>query len=335
MTRALRHRCASNGPPSLSDHLSVARLEEERLPNGLTVMQLNRWETALLYKDIFEERCYLQNGVVMPRVGGIVDAGANIGLASLFFHCEAPGVPIVAVEPAPDPFSTLKTNAERFTMNATLINASLGAQRGEAAFRYYPGNTLASSMQVDVIDAAELEIYLRNEGLVQADGRVFMPDMTTVEECRSDVMTLSEVLDVAQMDCVGLLRSTLSMPSAMSSPAFGRRIGRGWDRSSLRFTTGAMVCARRRRGFRNRICASWSTRSWPCRGPASLRYTQRAAYKPRLRRCSTRPTELSDRRTGAYAGSGGWAMGAAVAKVRVAALHPAAAGRSAVLGRAH
>lgn len=60
----------------------------------------------------------------------IVDAGANIGAASLWFRRKYPAAHIVAIEPDPANFAMLERNVGH-DPNMTLIEAAVGAQPGK------------------------------------------------------------------------------------------------------------------------------------------------------------------------------------------------------------
>jgi FkbM family methyltransferase len=65
-------------------------------------------------------------------VGGkpiIVDAGANIGTASLAFTTQFPEARIVAVEPGPANATLLRRNLEGWS-NCAVVEAAIGARRG-------------------------------------------------------------------------------------------------------------------------------------------------------------------------------------------------------------
>ena len=63
-----------------------------------------------------------------PRV--IVDAGANVGMATLFFAREYPQAHVVAIEPELSNFEMLKRNCQGLT-NVTLIQAALWPENCE------------------------------------------------------------------------------------------------------------------------------------------------------------------------------------------------------------
>jgi FkbM family methyltransferase len=60
------------------------------------------------YEKIFSEREYFFEPASPPGV--IVDAGANIGLASLYFAARFPGARIIAIEPEASNFALLRKN---------------------------------------------------------------------------------------------------------------------------------------------------------------------------------------------------------------------------------
>jgi FkbM family methyltransferase len=68
--------------------------------------------------------------VAAGRVPLIVDAGAHIGAASLWFAARYPGSRIVAVEPAEENLAVLRRNAEE--AGITVVAAAVGAADGEA-----------------------------------------------------------------------------------------------------------------------------------------------------------------------------------------------------------
>ena len=64
------------------------------------------------YEKIFADREYFFEPVIAPKV--ILDAGANIGLASLFFAARFPEARIIAIEPEDSNFALLVKNTAAF-----------------------------------------------------------------------------------------------------------------------------------------------------------------------------------------------------------------------------
>ena len=82
------------------------------LPDGLEVFSLNADETRFVHLEVFVARCYLQHGMVLQDGDCVFDVGANIGLATVFFHRERRNVRIFAFEPSPAACECLRGNIE-------------------------------------------------------------------------------------------------------------------------------------------------------------------------------------------------------------------------------
>src|SRR6202158_3315246 len=92
------------------------------LPNGLEIVHLNQYETDYLYREIFEDECYLKHGIRLPDGASGGDIGANIGLFSLFVMSRCRNPRIYAFEPAPAAFDLLKANCDVYGSSAQAFN---------------------------------------------------------------------------------------------------------------------------------------------------------------------------------------------------------------------
>jgi FkbM family methyltransferase len=184
----------------------VPDLQERQLPNGLTITDINPLETAALFHEVFVERCYLRHGITLRSGASIVDGGANIGIASMFFHCAAPDVRIIPVEPAQLPFRALVENLGRLGINATPVQASLGREAGESTYRFYPGNTLAGGTRGELPAEAAVRAYLAHAGATAKEIDAYISDAKDREESRCSVITVSDLFDRALVERVGLLK---------------------------------------------------------------------------------------------------------------------------------
>jgi FkbM family methyltransferase len=70
----------------------------------------------------------------------IVDAGANIGLASLSFHVLYPGCRVLAFEPDANAFVALRENVRVNRLSVECVNAAVGSSEGVAVFYTDPEN---------------------------------------------------------------------------------------------------------------------------------------------------------------------------------------------------
>jgi FkbM family methyltransferase len=81
-----------------------------------------------IYREIIEN--YEYSLVVKNEPKYIIDAGANIGMASIYFTNKYKGTKIIAIEPEENNFELLKRNTEHYA-NITAINAALWNNSGE------------------------------------------------------------------------------------------------------------------------------------------------------------------------------------------------------------
>jgi FkbM family methyltransferase len=140
-----------------------------------------------VYRQVMVDQEYEFNLIKQPRV--IIDAGAHIGLASIWFATRYPNALIVAIEPEPGNFELLAANTASYP-NVHALRAALwstdsdvdlldpgwgtwGFRIGEASRskdgRVVPGVTIASLMgqygltHIDLlkvdIEGAEIEVF--------------------------------------------------------------------------------------------------------------------------------------------------------------------------------
>ncbi|KAI1130621.1 FkbM family methyltransferase [Nemania abortiva] len=67
-------------------------------------------EARFIYNEIFEDGCYDVPG--LPDEPFLIDAGANIGMFSIYMKQKFPRSKIIAFEPAPETYSLLRQNLE-------------------------------------------------------------------------------------------------------------------------------------------------------------------------------------------------------------------------------
>lgn len=87
-----------------------------------------------VYKEIFVKNCYLLDELVSCRskINRVIDLGANIGFASLYFARLFPNATIEAVEMNPHLIPTLRWNIRPFKNRVRVIHAAVSTQKGTA-----------------------------------------------------------------------------------------------------------------------------------------------------------------------------------------------------------
>ena len=92
------------------------------------------------YREIFEQDIYRVPD--LPASPRILDCGANLGLASLFFLRTYPGCHLTALEPDPDIFRMLVANLESHRNPQTrFLNVALTAKAGTYDFHQHRGDS--------------------------------------------------------------------------------------------------------------------------------------------------------------------------------------------------
>lgn len=114
---------------------------------GCRIEYFNRSDALFLLHEIFVNATYFfPSSTPAPR---IVDCGANIGMATLFFKALYPAASITAVEPAAETFDKLTENVSRNRLrDVTLINAAVGEAPGsiEMPRQAGPGSLIATTV---------------------------------------------------------------------------------------------------------------------------------------------------------------------------------------------
>ncbi|KAG5985191.1 hypothetical protein E4U55_000436 [Claviceps digitariae] len=95
-------------------------------------------ETRFIYKEIFQDGCY--DVGTLPPDAVVIDAGANIGLFSIYIKSKYPGARITAFEPAPETAQTLRRNLALHGVeeDVTVHECALGSRDCGMTLTYFP-----------------------------------------------------------------------------------------------------------------------------------------------------------------------------------------------------
>jgi FkbM family methyltransferase len=143
-----------------------------RLPDGRRIWHLpgSRGEALFIHREIFEHRSYVRGGVALHEGDVVVDAGANIGLFTLWAMAETKRLRILCVEPVPPTRACLERNLaespERGGHEVEVVGCALGATEGETTITFLPttpGNsTLHPAAKREEVDRLAAEFRLRD-----------------------------------------------------------------------------------------------------------------------------------------------------------------------------
>jgi FkbH-like protein/FkbM family methyltransferase len=133
------------------------------LPNGLDIVHLNHYETDYLYKEIFEDQCYLRHGIRLQDGDTVLDIGANIGLFSLFVMSRCANPKIYAFEPAPVVYDLLKANCDAYGAHVRALSVGVSDKAKTGTFTFYEKSSVFSGFHSDETEDREaIQTVVRN-----------------------------------------------------------------------------------------------------------------------------------------------------------------------------
>jgi len=133
----------------------------------MTVEYLGRAPLLVMFDEIFVRQDYAFDA--RTNTPFVVDAGANIGLATLYFKHRYPGARVLAFEPEPTTFATLERNVrENGLSDVRLLQLALGEDVGSIRLRGQPGSLGTTTVEGvwdepptdTVVDVARLSSFV-------------------------------------------------------------------------------------------------------------------------------------------------------------------------------
>ncbi len=184
------------------------------LPDGSPVAHLNRNETDYIYNEIFTLQAYLRHGITIQDGDCIVDAGANIGLFTVFASRVAQNLRIISFEPNPAAYACLKANAEAWGTGVTCLPLGLSNENKTAELTFFEGFSLLSGFYAD--EATEREVvktYASNQEGESADPEQLakqidelLDDRFHASKEQARLVTLSSIIAERGLERIDLLK---------------------------------------------------------------------------------------------------------------------------------
>lgn len=166
-----------------------------RLGNTEPVIAVSDYGELEVMRDILLDQDYGVEDIPPPNV--ILDVGANIGLAALYFRSRFPDAEIVAVEPDPQTFAKLERNVGH-DPRIRPVNAAAAGESGELVLFQPAGYSIASS--------------LKRSGEAEHDSQV-----------RVRAETLDNLCAELGLDRIGLMKLDVEGAELDALRGFGRR----------------------------------------------------------------------------------------------------------------
>jgi len=184
------------------------------LPDGAPVAHLNKNETDYIYNEIFVLQAYLRHGITIDDGDCIVDAGANIGLFTVFASRMARNLRIFSCEPNPAAFACLAANAAAWGTAVKCLPLGLSRESGSAELTFFEGLSLLSGFYADA--ATEREVVKNyvfnqqpaspNDERLAAEIGDLIDDRLRARTVSAQLRTLSSVIAEEGIDRIDLLK---------------------------------------------------------------------------------------------------------------------------------
>ncbi len=184
--------------------------------NGMTIFHLNRSETEFIYREIFEEKIYLKNGITLTDNCTILDIGANIGMFSLFVSTICKNADIYAFEPIKPIFNVLQQNVELYALDRVkAFEVGLSDSRRKEDITFYPNVSIMSGRYADdeedhdsIKTAILHEQKLNSSGVVLTESEIdeLVKERLKKEVYQCQLDTISNIITDNNIETVDLLK---------------------------------------------------------------------------------------------------------------------------------
>lgn len=184
------------------------------LPDDSSVAHIHKSETDYIYKEIFVLQAYLRHGITVQHGDCIVDAGANIGLFTVFLSRLQRNLRIFSFEPNPAAFACLSANAAAWGENVTCLPFGLSHQNTHADMTVFEGFSLLSGFHADAgVEREVVRSYVHNSTPVPHLDEHWNRELGNLLDQRfrarnisAQLRTLSSVMEEEGIDHIDLLK---------------------------------------------------------------------------------------------------------------------------------
>lgn len=185
----------------------TAHVKSIELPNGTSVVCLDRHEAMFIYKEVFNLGKYSSHGVEIPRKGLVVDVGAHIGMFSLFVKQTSPAANVLALEPIEPIVAVLERNVAGLP-GCRVLPIGLAAADTDAEFTYYPGSASMSGLYADFDDDAEVirTVVTNINPLTAAFALRDLDEKLSGRRVHCKLRRLSSLIDEFEIESIALLK---------------------------------------------------------------------------------------------------------------------------------
>ena len=124
------------------------------LPNQQQVYAFSKTDADVVYHEIFAEENYLKHGIEVKDGDCIIDAGANIGLFSLYLAGKFHNLTLHLFEPVADIVDVLTKNAQQFLASQayTIVQQGLSNKKTAVAVTFCPYLSVMTGMYTNELN---------------------------------------------------------------------------------------------------------------------------------------------------------------------------------------
>lgn len=156
--------------------------------------------------EIAEERTYLRHGVRVEEGAVVLDVGANVGVAAVFFAAECGAARVHSFEPVAPLFELLRENT-RYLPACVAHDYGLYRESCRAQIAYYPGSAAMSGLYADPdADSAVVRQCLINLGRSEEEAEAEVTGRYRPVTMDCELRTLSAAIEAESVDAVDLLK---------------------------------------------------------------------------------------------------------------------------------
>lgn len=141
-----------------------------KYPYAITIRGGQSTDAWALYELLVMQEYALVADLDSPAF--IIDGGANVGIASLYFLNHYPSARIVAVEPSPANFEILRKNLAPYAERVTLIQGAIWKSSGHLILEQGQEEWRTSVRCVDTGESGSVEAFTLPSLIALGDGKV-------------------------------------------------------------------------------------------------------------------------------------------------------------------
>jgi len=163
-------------------------------------------QLAFQIREIAGERSYERHGVRVDAGATVVDAGANVGVAAVYFAALCGAGRVHSLEPVAPLFELLERNVAGLDACHT-HNLGLSSHTGRAAITYYAGAGAMSGLYADPErDREFVRVALANEGLEAEQAERWLEGRHEPQRLDCELTTLSAFIATESIAVIDLLK---------------------------------------------------------------------------------------------------------------------------------